>query len=128
MSDLKKIDFIDHEAANNSFTCVEVDLKQVVESWRESVFSFQWMTSEGAIKAPEALSPDDQDKRMAIEKAVQDGTAIKKPVLGIGLQDHVEIGSGRAELMTLAQLGYKSAPVHIPKSNLDFFEKFLIKD
>lgn len=124
----KQLDFIDHEAANDSFASVEVDLALVVKSWRDSVFSFQWLTAEGAIKSPEDLSDDDKEKRAQVEKAIKDGTSIKKPVLGIGLQEHIEIGSGRAELLTLAALNYKSMPAHIPKSNLDDFEKFLIKD
>ena len=50
---------------------------------------------------------------------------IERPILGLGINDHVEIGSGRAILLTLADHGYDKIEVHIPKSNKDDFKKYM---
>ena len=42
----------------------------------------------------------------------------------IGMMDNVEIGVGRAELLTLAAAGIETMPVHIPKSSESDFKPF----
>jgi hypothetical protein len=39
--------------------------------------------------------------------------------------ENVEIGAGRAVFLTLAALGAKKLPVHIPKTHEDEFSPFL---
>lgn len=122
------ITFTDNKAAQADparFVSVTILVDPAIKSWRDSVFSFEWLDSEGAIKPASALSEHEQQKRKEVEDMIAAGAPLDKPILGIGLEDNVEIGSGRATFLTLAALGLREIPVHIPKSCQDDFSKFL---
>jgi len=97
----------------------------VLESWRMSLFSYEWVLPDGRIKDLAELSEAEQPKRKIVEDALKNGDKLEKPVLGIGLLENVEIGSGRATFLTLAANGCKTMPVHIPKSSTKEFAPFL---
>ena len=97
----------------------------VLKSWRSSLYSFEWIDEEGCLKAPPEMPEREQEKRQAVETAVDNGEALEKPVLGIGIQDNVEIGAGKAVFLTLSAHGIEQLPVHILKSNADDFQPFL---
>ena len=103
---------------------IVVDVQAVLESWRDSLFSFEWLTPEGAIKAAEDLSAAERAKRQQVEDKIASGQPLDKPILGIGIQDNVEIGSGRAEFLTLAARGLRAIPVHVPQGNKRDFAPF----
>lgn len=111
----------------SSFIEISVNVERVLKSWRESVFSFEWLDENGEIKSPKDLSRREQPKRKAIEQKLVEGSPIEMPILGIGLQDHVEIGSGRDVFLTLAAHRHKVLPVHIPKSNEKDFQDYLAR-
>ncbi len=128
MIDLDHIQFVDNSAATANKKRYEhliVDTKRVVESWKDSIFSFEWITPEGNLKKIEELSETEQEKRAKVEEKIKSGMPLQKSILGIGLEDNIEIGSARAEFLTLAALGLKEIPVHIPKSNENDFKGFL---
>lgn len=108
------------------FAEVTVAVPAVLKSWKSSLFAHEWMTEDGAIKPVEALKPADQEKRKTVEQSLRDRAPIEKPVLGIGIMDNVEIGSGRATLLTLAALGIDEVPVHIPASHAREFTPFIV--
>lgn len=109
---------------DDQFITIHVTLAAVVQSWKTSVFSFEWLSPDGEIKAMNALTPAEQEKRREIEHALEHKAPIEMPVLGIGILDNVEIGSGRAALLTLADKGVTEMPVHIPKSCESEFQPF----
>jgi hypothetical protein len=113
-------------AANGNYIAVTVDVARVLKSWRESLFSFEWLTPEGDIKSLENLPAHEQPKRQAVEEKLRAGQPLEKPVLGIGIMDNVEIGSGRAEFLTLAAKGVTKIPVHIPKSCESDFKAYRV--
>lgn len=120
--------FIDNPVVRgreDRYDTVQIDVPRVLQSWQMSLFSYEWMLPDGRIKALSELPPVEQPKRSDIEKRLKDGEALEKPILGIGLLETVEIGSGRAVLLTLAAHGCKSLPVHIPKSSAGDFAPFL---
>ena len=126
MTERQAIEFTDNTGANNAqYISISISVPKVLESWRQSVFSFEWLKDDGSIKTVEELSEDERPKREAIEDSIRKGRSLSKPILGIGIQDNVEIGSGRAELLTLAAHGVEIIPVHIPKSNESDFQAFL---
>lgn len=125
-----EVTFKDSKAAINKpdfYMPVTLNVKAVLKSWQLSVFSFEWIDKDASVKDMDDLKETDQEKRKAIEAAINAGETIDKPVLGIGIQDNIEIGSGKAVLCTLAAHGIKTIPVHIPKSNKSDF-KDLIAD
>ena len=122
------IEFTDNsvvKAAPDRYVTVTVDTAKVLKSWRESLFAFEWLTPDGALREITDLPTAEQPKRLIVEQLLEKGTAVEKPVLGIGLMDNVEIGAGRAVFLTLAARGEKKIPVHIPKSNRDEFAPFM---
>lgn len=126
--DVKIIKYTDNAAylaRPDGYMTIGIDASKVIESWRDSVFSFEWLNADGKIKSIDQLSDAEKEKRAAVESAISAQKAIARPVLGIGLKDNIEIGSGRAELLTLAALGVKTISVHIPKSNEDEFKDFM---
>ena len=130
MSTTQIINFKESKAALNKpdfYISVTLDTAAVLKSWQLSVFSFEWINKDASVKDTNALKPSDQEKRKAVESALKNNEAIEKPVLGIGIQDNIEIGSGKAVICTLAAHGIKTIPAHIPKSNESDF-KDLIAD
>lgn len=104
---------------------INVDVGKIVQSWRESLFSYEWMLPDGRIKTRDELPEGEKPKRDAVEALIKAGKPLDKPVLGIGLLDNVEIGSGRAILLTAAAHGVKTMPVHIPATHQAEFKPFI---
>ena len=130
MFTLSDITFIDNNAAiakPDRFVEIHIDTRKAVESWRLSLFSFEWLRKDGSIKAHSELAPKDQAKREAIENLIERKAPIAKPVLGLGIEDNVEIGSGRDVLLTLCDMGVETLPVHVLKTHLHDFS-FLRRD
>lgn len=123
----KTIKFIDNpaiEANPDRYITILVDVKHVLESWRNSLFSFEWLTPDGDIKTCAALSESERDKRIKIEELLTGNKPLQQSILGIGINENIEIGSARAEFLTLAALGISKIPVHIPKSCESDFKAF----
>ncbi|MES2728768.1 MAG: hypothetical protein V4621_01555 [Pseudomonadota bacterium] len=114
-------------AANTAnYMAVTVDTARVLDSWRTSFMSYEWLDANGHIKAPADLKEDLRSQHLAMLKAVKDGIQIARPVLGIGIYDNVEIGIGRDIFVTLASLGLSQIAVHIPQSMARDFKAFVI--
>lgn len=104
---------------------VTLNVAKVIKSWQLSIFSYEWLNKDGTIKDTKDLKDSDQEKRHTIETMLQSGDPLEAPILGIGIQDNIEIGSGKALLCTLAAHDTKAITAHIPKSNADDFKDFL---
>ena len=120
--------FIDNPAIKGreeKFLSKDVAISLVIASWRESLFAHEWLKSDGSLKNLSELNDTNRQKRLDVEAAIKDGRPLMKPVLGLGLTDSVEIGSGKDVLLTLASLSEKTISVHIPKSHADDFKLFL---
>ena len=128
MAQTHEISFIDNPAIKDraeKYLSVDVDTDKILDSWRTSLYAFEWITPEGRIKDVAELAETEQQKRSAIEQKLQNEGTLAKPVLGIGLLENIEIGIGRHEFLAAASHGLKKIPVHIPKSNQDDFTPFL---
>lgn len=109
----------------DKYTTIQIKVDAVLESWRMSLFSYEWILPDGRIRAEKELSESERPKRHAVEETLKGNQPLETPILGIGLLENVEIGSGRAIFLTLAAHGCKTMPVHIPKSNIKEFTPFL---
>jgi hypothetical protein len=107
------------------FLCRDIAIAPVLASWKESLFAHEWLKPDGTLKNLSELNDTNRQKRMDIEAALKEGKALPKPVLGLGITDSVEIGSGKDVLLTLASMAQPTVPVHIPKSHADDFKLFL---
>ncbi len=105
----------------SQFITVTVALKPVLESWKTSLFAHEWLHHDGSIKPQHELSDRERERREQVELLLKTNAPIEMPVLGIGILDNIEIGSGRATLLTLADRGLRTIPVHIPKSHAKAF-------
>ncbi len=120
--------FIDNPAIRgreDKFLCLTVAIAPLLASWKESLFAHEWLKPDGSLKKPEELNEINRGKRLAVENAVRKGLPVPRPVLGLGITDTVEIGSGKDVLLTLAAMTHDTLPVHVPKSHADDFKLFL---
>ncbi len=128
MANTLDITFIDNPVARDRrdhYLDITVDTAKILKSWQASLYSYEWMLPDGRIKTRDELPENEQPKRDEAEEKIKRGKPIEKPILGIGLTENVEIGSGRAIFLTLAATGAKQIDVHIPKSNEDEFAAFI---
>jgi len=125
---ISKIKFIDNtniKETIDNYQSITVCSDKIIKSWKESLFSYEWLLPDGKIKSLEELSKKDQPKRIKIEKQIKNNELIEKPVLGIGILDNIEIGIGKEIFLTLASNNIKSIQVHTPKAYTNDFKKFL---
>ena len=107
------------------FIALEIKVAPVLASWQESIFSHEWLTPDGKIKKLSEMADKVQERRREVEKYIQGNNPLERPVLGIGILDNVEIGSGKDLFLSLAALGMTTIPVHIPKSHENDFRMFI---
>lgn len=109
----------------DKYITLEVDLAKIIESWRLSIFSFEWLTPEGHVRTPSTLNEQERGKYNQVIENLEAGIALERPILGIGMMDNVEIGARRDVLLTLYAKGEKRLSVHIPKSVQQDFTPYL---
>lgn len=102
-----------------------VHVGKILESWKFSLFSFEWLTPDGHIRDISGLPALEQEKYQRILLKLSHHEPLERPVLGIGIMDNIEIGSRRDVFLTLAKQGFKQLPVHIPIANLQEFTPYL---
>jgi hypothetical protein len=110
----------------DKYVLVDVAVERVLESWKDSILSFEFLTPDGSLREDRELSPKNRDRRLEVETKIREGKPVDHPVLGIGLMDNVEIGSGRDVFMTLALQGHTTAPVHIRIAQQDDFKGYIV--
>ncbi len=110
----------------DKFIALEVKVAPILASWRESIFSHEWLTPDGKIKKPSDMVQKIKEKRQETDNIIDNqDLQLERPVLGIGILDNIEIGSGRDLFLCLAARGADSIPVHIPKSHEGDFRIFI---
>ncbi|NQZ13471.1 MAG: hypothetical protein HRT94_01435 [Alphaproteobacteria bacterium] len=122
------IEFIDNNLAakkDGAYRIEEVQVGKVLESWKFSLFSFEWLTPDGEIRDVDSLPELEQEKYQNIMLKLSRQAPLERPVLGIGMMDNIEIGSRRDVFLTLAKQGYNKIPVHVPVSLLKEFTPYL---
>lgn len=122
------IEFIDNNLVaqkDGAYRIEEVQVGKVLESWKFSLFSFEWLTPEGEIRDVDALPELEQGKYQEIMLKLSSQKPLERPVLGIGMMDNIEIGSRRDVFLTLAKQGYNKIPVHVPVGLLKEFTPYL---
>lgn len=128
MPDTVEADFIANPVIigrEDRYATINIKVDAVLESWRMSLFSYEWILPDGRIRSAGELSDTERPKRHAVEDSLKRKVPLETPILGIGLMENVEIGSGRATFLTLAAHGCKTMPVHVPKTNVKEFASFL---
>ncbi len=123
--DLQLIDNPVIKGREDRYKVVRVKTVPILTSWRTSLFSFEWLETDGSIRTLDNLPLHERDKRLKIEQSLKKGEALARPVLGIGIMDNVEIGAARDVFLTLAAQGVDVIEAHIPVSNTADFKKFL---
>lgn len=125
---LPTLTFIDNKIITNKEGAYRTEIANVgkiLESWKFSLFSFEWLTTEGNIRDLLELPKLEQEKYQEIMLKLSRDDPLERPVLGIGVMDNIEIGSRRDVFLTLAKQGYNKLPVHIPIANLKEFTPYL---
>ena len=110
----------------DKYKTVTIDVPLVIKDWRSSLFAHSWINPDGNMKSLEELSQVEQERRIEVEQKLEKNDVIERPILGIGLLDHVEIGSGRSIFVTLAAHNLEQLSVHIRMSNEEELNKFFV--
>ncbi len=119
------LNFTDNKAASAKFISIAVDIDKIIHSWQLSILAHEWLMPSGKPKPCAQLSEQNQQKLNDAIQTIKSEKAVTKPVLGLGILDNIEIGSGRAEFIALYNQDIKQIYVHIPKSNEADFKKYL---
>ena len=122
---LRLIDNSSIKGREDKYRIIEVNLKTVIEGWKISLFSFEWLLPDGSIRAETELPETERHKFQTVLAKYQAGEELERPVLGIGIMDNIEIGSRRDVLLTLATQGIETLEVHVPVANQDDFNPYL---
>lgn len=110
------------------FRTVRVRLTPLVQSYRNSLFAFEWLTPDGAVKSTDQLAVGAAEARRAIEQALKNGDSLPQPVVGWGMFDCAEIGAGRDVVLTAHALGVQDLPMHVSISALDKIKTMIVPD
>ncbi|MEM8832937.1 MAG: hypothetical protein AAGB32_00200 [Pseudomonadota bacterium] len=119
--------FIDNQivtAKPDQYLTLNVDTAKTLKSWKNSLFSFEWLTPDGKIRSEAEMADTVLQQYQTVRELINKGDSLKRPVLGVGLIDNVEIGSGKDVFLTLASENIDTIEVHISKKDQDFFESF----
>lgn len=126
-TDLHFTDNASLRGREDRYVVVRVKTAAILQSWRNSLFSFEWLHPDGTLRALDDLPLHERDKRVKVENTLDSGAkTLERPVLGIGLLDNVEIGAGKDVFLTLAARQLADIEVHIPRSVQKDFKEFLI--
>lgn len=74
------IEFVDNPAIRermSSYVCVTVNTDKVLQSWRASLYSFEWVRPDGQIKSLAELPEKEQAKRQDVMNKLQAGALWK---------------------------------------------------
>lgn len=112
--------------SKNKYETVTVSASQVIKSWKASLFSYEWLLPDGRIKDLKELPQSEQEKRQNVETSLQNKEPLERPILGIGLLENIEIGSGKEIFLTLCAHNMQQIEVHIPKDHKEDFKNFLV--
>lgn len=121
-------EFIDNPAVKgreDKFIPAIANVAAVLESWKLSLFAYEWLTKDGEIKSTLQMSENIRAKRESAEETLRSSVSLVRPILGLGLLDNVEFGAGKEIFLCLAANGTTAIPVHIPKSQEAEFQRFL---
>jgi len=115
------------QGKEDKYLNIIVDLDKVIQSWRQSLFSFEWFLPDGRMRKPDEMNEKERIKYEYTLKKLKDNETLTMPILGIGVLDNIEIGSGRENILTIYSQNIKTMPVHIPKSVEKEFSSFIAK-
>ncbi len=128
MSRPDQISFADNPALKGrekNFITVNIAMKALLWDWKDSLFAHEWLTRDGSLKSDDYLSIANKERKQMVLTKLDQGDDLPRPVLGIGIMDNIEIGSGKDVVMALAERGCLTFSAHIPKSDADMFKDIL---
>jgi len=123
--DIVLIDNPSLKGREDKYETVDINLSAVLQSWKISLFSFEWLLPDGNIRSESQLPEAEQRKYKVVLEAYQNGQELERPILGIGIMDNIEIGSRRDVLLTLYSQGIRNLSVHIPINAREDFTPYL---
>lgn len=83
------------------FVTLDLETSKLLHLWGGSIVSFEWL-KDGKPKDKSDLKESLQEKFTEIEQILENGQSVEHPLLGIGIFDGVEMGTGRATLCVFA--------------------------
>lgn len=126
-SPIKFIENPNISGKQDKYITLELSLDKIIKSWRKSLFSFEWILPDGKVRTPNEMTEDIKLKYTYALQFVQENRPIPMPILGIGVMDNVEIGSGREFVLMLYTQKAKILYAHVPINDEKEFTGYLYK-
>lgn len=111
----------------DKYLTVQLDMDKVIESWRKSLFSFEWLLPNGHLRKPDEMTEEILDKYNFALSLYKDNKPLPMPILGIGVMDNIEIGSGKEFVLMLYGKNSKNFHAHIARQDEKEFLSFITK-
>ncbi len=121
--------FIDHpNVASNKDAYIDgvLDIAKALPSWQQSLLAYKWLTSEGHAKPLDTLGGEQRTRYDEALALLSSGKPLQKPIIGIGMVDNIEVGSGAAIVVLMAHKGITQIPVHIRAGMAKKLMKFMV--
>ncbi len=127
---LKEPSFVDHPNVSggnkDAYIDAVLDLDKALPSWRQSLLAYNWLTSDGHAKPVETLGAAQKEKYDEAVALLSAQQSLPKPIIGIGMIDNVEVGSGAAIIVLMAHQGFTQIPVHVRAAMSKKLMKFMV--
>lgn len=121
--------FIDHPSVSanpDAYGNATLDLGRALPSWSQSLVAHKWLETGGVPKKADNLADEQRAQYEDIVRILTKGDAFPRPIVGLGMFDNIEIGSGAGIVATLASMGIPLIPVHIRRAQEKGLRKFLV--
>jgi len=110
------INFIENpsiRSKENKYITVDLDINAVIRDWRQSLFSFEWLLPDGSVRSVDEMAENIRTKYAYALSKLEKNDPIPMPILGIGVLDNIEIGSGKEFVILLHVKKQKKLTAHI---------------
>ncbi len=111
----------------SKYTTVQLNMDKTIQSWRMSLFSFEWLLPDGKLRCSDEMTSSVYEKYNLALTYYKNDQSLPMPILGIGVMDNIEIGSGKEFVLMLYGQGVKSFQAHITKQDEKEFLPFIMK-
>lgn len=109
----------------DDYTEIVTSPAAIFDTWRLSFFAHELLRQDGSVKNESELDGNTLQKFIAASEALKRGEAIEKPVLGIGLNDGIEIGIGREIVAAAYHAGEQEITASVRKAQIKDISKLL---
>lgn len=120
--------FCNHEIIDKApldYVEMQSNPRNILKAWSLSMFAHELLNKDGDIKSQDDLADATLQKYLDVLEKINRGEDIKKPIIGVGIMDGIEIGIGREIIAACATLNIDKIPFYVRKAQSCDVKKLL---